>query len=133
MEFFRILDIRTDEMTLHRCLTTNRIEKLSNLIFPVGEVGTDAVEIGGLWGEFNLLHSEIRGGVRFALKECPNALAWTVTTGFPPAPDSVVVHLTINRVTKAGDLVEEIEEFLNDHLTCLEGFLQTERIGSCAN
>ena len=102
MEFFRILPVNTSERVLHGFLTPNNVDKISNLIFPLGESFEDQVEIGGLWGEFSLLHSRIKGGVRFALKECPNALAWTVTTGYPPDPESVVVHLTINRMTKAA-------------------------------
>jgi len=33
--------------------------------------------IGGIWGEFTLSRSKIKGGIRFSLIECPNALYWT--------------------------------------------------------
>ena len=46
--------------------------------------------------------------------DCPNALAWTVTTGFPPARDKIVVHLTINRERKQAEFIEEIQAFLED-------------------
>lgn len=45
------------------------------------------------------------GGVRFSVPDCPNALAWTVTTGYPPEPNRIVLHATINRT-------EHDEEFL---------------------
>ena len=55
--------------------------------------------------------SEIKGGIRFALLACPNALCWTITTGFPPEPESIVIHLTINRQQINQEFVEEIDEF----------------------
>jgi hypothetical protein len=80
------------------------------------------VEIGGIWGEYTLNRAVIKGGIRFSLVECPNALCWTITTGYPPERNSVVVHLTINRKRKHPEFLEEIEEFLEDHCTCLEKF-----------
>ena len=55
-----------------------------------------------------------KGGVRFTLLDCPNALAWTITTGYPPARDKVLIHATINRERKHEEFVEEIHDFLND-------------------
>jgi len=69
---------------------------------------------------------KIKGGLRFYLEECPNALAWTVTTGYPPAREAVVLHLTINRQRKQPQFVDEINEFLDDHASCLETFLNDE-------
>ena len=63
------------------------------------------------------------GGVRFALLDCPNALAWTITTGYPPAREKIVIHLTINRERKPQEFIEEIEQFLKDLETGLENFL----------
>jgi hypothetical protein len=68
--------------------------------------------IGTVWSEFPVQRQLIRGGVRFALTTCPNALAWTITNGFPPAPDNVVIHGTINRTEHDVDFVESIVEFL---------------------
>lgn len=55
---------------------------------------------------------KIRGGVRFALLACPNTLAWTVTSGFPPAPDDVVVHGTINRTEQSEEFATPVAEFI---------------------
>jgi hypothetical protein len=67
-----------------------------------------------MWGEFTLRRDEIMGGVRFSMLDCPNALAWTVTTGYAPARDKLVVHLTINRERKQDEFLEEIRQFLDD-------------------
>jgi hypothetical protein len=47
--------------------------------------------------------------------DCPNALAWTVTTGYPPARDKLVVHLTINRERKQDEFLEEIRQLRYMH------------------
>ena len=133
MEFFRTLAFKADEDLLHCCLTNSNLDQFSNLIFPIGETSDGSVEIGGLWGEFTLMRSEIRGGVRFALKECPNALAWTVTAGFPPAPNGVTIHLTINRKRKNGALIQEINEFLDDHHQSLQEFLLSAKKEACTS
>ena len=64
--------------------------------------------------EFTLERSMVKGGLRFALIECPNALCWTLTTGFPPKRDAIEIHLTINRTRKHEEFIEEINDFLND-------------------
>lgn len=125
MEFFRIVQIHTDEHTIQEKLTLDNLESISNEIFIIGDQSSSKANIGGLWGEFTLTRSEIRGGVRFALMECPNALAWTVTTGFDPAPDSIVIHLTINRQQKDASFLVEVQEFLDDHGSCLLEFFGT--------
>ena len=133
MEFFRTLAVNANENLLHCCLTTGNLERFTNMMFPIGDQDQEKIEIGSVWGEFTLLRSEIKGGVRFALKECPNALAWTVTAGYPPAPEGIVLHLSINRIEKGEDLVNEIGEFLDDHLSSLQEFLHSELIRPCAN
>ena len=45
-----------------------------------------------LWGEFNISYDKINGGVRFALLDCPNALSWTITAGFPPEKYKIILH-----------------------------------------
>ena len=62
--------------------------------------------------------------MRFALVECPNALAWTITTGIKPDPDVIVIHLTINRKEQTVDFIQEIESFLDDQCSCLEQYLK---------
>ena len=52
-----------------------------------------------------------------------NAFAWTATTGFPPAPDKVVIHCTINRREHDADFVSTIEQFTDDWRQALESRL----------
>jgi hypothetical protein len=122
MEFFKIVKVKTSEESIQEHLTLSALENFSNEIFPLDEPQVNDVEIGGIWGEFTLNRAVIKGGIRFSLVECPNALCWTITTGYPPERNSVVIHLTINRKRKHPEFVEEIEEFLEDHCTCLENF-----------
>ena len=100
MEYFRIIKLKTTEQNLQRQLTLSNLDKISTEIINLDEPGEEIVNIGGIWGEFTLSRSEIKGGIRFSLLECPNSLCWTITTGYPPDPDSIVIHLTINRVEK---------------------------------
>jgi len=55
----------------------------------------------------------INGGVRFSSVDCPNALAWTVTTGLPQHPGQLVIHCTINRRGHEPDFIDAIELFLD--------------------
>ncbi len=119
MEFFRILKVKTNESDIQFKLTLENLNSISNEIFVIGNQNKKEAEIGGIWGEFTLTRSEIKGGLRFALLECPNALAWTITTGYPPDPNSIIIHLTINRQEKESSFIEEVGEFLDDHIDCL--------------
>jgi hypothetical protein len=120
MEFFRTVDVQTTEQTIQEVLTLGRLEEMTNELVLLQEVDDSSAQVGSIWGEFTLERSTINGGLRFALKECPNALTWTITTGYPPAIDSLVIHLTINRTEKSKDFAEEVEEFLEDLCLRLE-------------
>ena len=63
-------------------------------------------------------------GIRFSLLECPNALCWTITTGYPPDSESIIIHLTINRQEKNEEFIEEISEFLDDLCVNLKHFFK---------
>ncbi|OUR90785.1 hypothetical protein A9Q87_12595 [Flavobacteriales bacterium 34_180_T64] len=126
MEFFRGINLNTTEEYLQKYLRLNSLDKLSNEIFNLKTPSEEVADIGGIWGEFTLSRNEINGGIRFALLECPNALCWTVTTGFPPDPESTVIHLTVNRQQISQEFIEEIEEFLDDHSECLKRVLSIE-------
>lgn len=113
MEFFRIIDkqvtagIIQDEIhpeSIQNFAETMLFLKKNNPNFK-GET---------LWGEFLISYHKINGGVRFALVDCPNALAWTITTGFPPERNKIMLHCTINRTQKPTEFVEEINEFLDE-------------------
>lgn len=112
MEFFRVINIEISEAEIQ--------EKIRNLILSeidsdiiVLDGNDDFVKIGCLWGEFTLRRDKIKGGIRYSMLECPNALAWSITTGYPPAREKVVIHLTINREKKKKEFVDEINEFLD--------------------
>lgn len=125
MEFFRTVKVKTTEASLRGQLTLGNLDQFSGELFNLDGSGERETSIGGIWGEFTLSRSEIRGGVRFSLLECPNALCWTVTTGYPPDPESVIIHLTINRLEKGEEFVEEINEFLDDLCVNLKDFLSS--------
>ena len=127
MEFFKIIKMKTTEDYIKKSLGLNNLNEISSDIFNLDVPGEKVSNIGGVWGEFTLSRSEINGGVRFVLLECPNALCWTITTGFPPEPESLVIHLTINRQQTNQEFIEEIEEFLADHSVRLGEFLSLEQ------
>lgn len=128
MEYFRIVNVKSTEFQLQSQLTLANLDEVSTEIFNLGSPGEHETSIGGIWGEFTLNRISIKGGVRFALLECPNALCWTVTTGYPPEPESVVIHLTINRQEKNQEFIEEIIDFLDDHCENLKHFLSNSEI-----
>ena len=126
MEFYRRLKITTTENELKRSLVLSNLDKFSNVMFQLDEPSETESNIGGIWGEFTLRRSEIKGGIRFSLVECPNALCWTLTTGLPPDPESIVMHLTINREQKDQEFIDEIEEFLDDHERGIKNFFMSK-------
>jgi hypothetical protein len=72
------------------------------------------------WGQFIAHREPIRGGVRFTLPNRPNALAWTIITGFPPATEKIVIHCTINRADHDADFIASIQTFVHDWQRGLE-------------
>ena len=113
MEFFKIVDACTTEKAIQENLKLENLEEFCESIFPLEE-HPEVCLTGGIWGEFTVRRDLIMGGVRFSMLNCPNALAWTITTGYPPARNKVVIHLTINRKRKQEQFVEEINIFLED-------------------
>ena len=73
-----------------------------------------------VWGRYRIHREEIRDGVRFTLPGCPNALQWTLTTGRTDHPNSVVIHLTINRTEHDPDFIESLRQFVEDWKAGLE-------------
>lgn len=113
MEFIRIAEVSTSEQKIQDKLKLQDLESFCESIFPL-DSGTEVCTTGGMWGEFTLRRDEIMGGVRFSMLDCPNALAWTITTGYPPEREKVFIHLTINRTRKQEEFVQEIHSFLDD-------------------
>jgi len=124
MEYFRITKLKTTEQNIQKQLTLSNLGELSTEIFNLDKPSEKEANIGGIWGEFTLSRSKIKGGIRFCLIECPNALCWTITTGYSPDPESIIIHLTINRQEKNEEFIEEITEFLDDICVNLKHFFQ---------
>jgi len=113
LEFFGLADIRTNETRLQQCLRLERLpEFCSGISSLVKHISEFEGEVYCMWGHFALRKENINGGVRFTMPTCPNSLAWTVTTGFPPHPEQVVVHCTINRTEHHPEFIASIEEFV---------------------
>ncbi|MDO9262118.1 MAG: hypothetical protein Q7U08_09275 [Flavobacteriaceae bacterium] len=113
MEFFRTIPIQTTECQLQKLLSFENLNDIIETLFVIN-FEKDTANITGIWEEFTLKRDNIKGGVRFALIECPNALTWTITTGFPPIREHIVIHLTINRAEKEQHFVDELNTFLDD-------------------
>ncbi|MGM0553651.1 MAG: hypothetical protein ACQETK_07630 [Pseudomonadota bacterium] len=112
MEFFRQITSRTSPEDLQQTLTVPALPGHCDAIDTlIEDQGPDAGIVYCLWGEFRVHRECINGGVRFSLPGCPNGLAWTLTTGHPPKPDAVMLHLTINRPDHEPDFVESLEAF----------------------
>ncbi|MDA3904597.1 MAG: hypothetical protein PF484_00830 [Bacteroidales bacterium] len=123
MEFFKIVDISISETEIHEKIRNEQISEINPEII-LFITNNDLAQIGCLWGEFTLRRDVIKGGIRFGMLECPNALVWTITTGYPPARDKLVIHLTINRTQKKPEFVEEINEFIDSWAQGLKTFFR---------
>lgn len=126
MEFFRIIKTITTEQIIQSQLTLSNLDNISTEIFNLGEPKENEAYIGGIWGEFTLSKSIIKGGLRFSLIECPNALCWTITTGYQPDPEAIIIHLTINRQKKDEEFIAEIMDFLDDLCVNLKRLFSNE-------
>lgn len=113
MEFFRIIDKHTTEEQLQAKIHPKSIGEFTETMLYL-ESDENNFLGATLWGEFNISYDKINGGVRFALLDCPNALSWTITAGFPPEKDKIVLHCTINRIQKPIEFIEEIKAFLEE-------------------
>lgn len=113
MEYFRIIDKQTTEQEIQNKISPNTLEEFTeSMFFLEGE--TSEFSGGTLWGEFQISYHKIKGGVRFTLLDCPNALAWTITTGYPPNREAIILHSTINRTQKPNEFIEEVNDFLDE-------------------
>lgn len=113
MEFFKIIDKHISEAIIQDKISPEHLEKFTESMFLIEEIENN-YSLGTLWGEFLVSYDKIKGGVRFTLLDCPNALQWTITTGFPPEINKIVLHLTINRNQISSAFNEEIQEFIEE-------------------
>lgn len=120
MEFFAIANRTIAAETLQARLDITTLPSWCASITQVLSHDGDTGEIYCVWGQFIVHRELIRGGVRFTLPKCPNAFAWTVTTGLPPAPDRVVIHCTINRRDHDAEFIATIEQFADNWRRTIE-------------
>jgi hypothetical protein len=124
MEFFaelekNELDIEALRGQLQIATLPVHCESIHTVISDNGNKG----EIYCVWGQFTVSREPIRNGVRFALLNCPHALAWTVA--YHAERKMLVVHCTIDDRTEADEFVESIEQFVSDWATGLGHVLRT--------
>lgn len=120
MEFFAIADIETKQEILKE-LTVHRLNQYCADIDKVLHIENEnSANVYCIWGEFTVHRQVINGGVRFSLPDCPNALTWTITTGFEPEPKKVVIHCTINRIEHDVEFIESIKLFIQSWKVGLE-------------
>jgi len=113
MEFFRIIDKQVSEKQLQEEIHPNSLEDITDTMLFLENLNTNFLGLT-LWGEFEISYDKIKGGVRFTLIDCPNALSWTITFGFPPEREKIVIHATINRTQKPYEFIEEVSDFLDE-------------------
>ena len=113
MEFFRIIDKQVTEEIIQDKINSQSLENFTESMLFLEDINNN-FKGATLWGEFLISYDKINGGVRFTLLDCPNAFSWTITTGFPPERNKVVIHSTINRIQKHDEFIEEINEFLDE-------------------
>jgi hypothetical protein len=123
MEFFAVVEKAISAEELQARLVISSLPQFCASISQLLSHDGDRGAVYCVWGQFVVNREPIRGGVRFTLPKCPNALAWTVTTGLPPSPQSTVVHCTINRTTHDPDFIASIEKFMADWRCGLEAAL----------
>ena len=113
MEFFRIIDKQVTQELIQDKTHPQSVEDFTETMLFIEESDNDFQGLT-LWGDFLISYDKINGGVRFTLKDCPNGLSWTITTGFPPERTKIVLHSTINRTQKPEEFLEEIEDFMDE-------------------
>ena len=122
MEFFEFADVSSTPDGIRKQLILTSLPDFCDEIESVDEME----ELGRVvyflqWGRYHIRRDEVMGGVRFWVPDCPNALAWTVTTGYPPYPGKIVLHATINRTTHDQEFIDATKALLSALKAGLEG------------
>jgi hypothetical protein len=86
----------------------------------LSEISESEGEIYCLWGQFQVARQRLKKGVRFALLNCPHALAWTITCHQDGS--LITVHCTIDKPQEDEDFVESIRLFVADWAAGLKQF-----------
>lgn len=113
MEFFEFAEISTTKEAIRDVLSIDALPKLCEEIESVDITETlGRVIFFYQWGRYHIRRDEVMGGLRFWVPDCPNALAWTVTTGYPPHPNKIVLHATINRTTHSDEFIHATKSLI---------------------
>jgi len=120
MEFFGLADWQTTEQEIQQKVRLDNIPDFCDLIYYLMESQGNLCKFDTLWGQFHLRREKINGGVRFTMPDCPNALSLTITTGYPPEPQKVLVHCTINRSEHDPNFIATLEDFVKSWVAGLE-------------
>ena len=112
MEFFKIIDKQVTQEIIQDKIYPQNVEDFTETMLFIEDHNNDFKGLT-LWGDFLISYDKINGGVRFTLKDCPNGLSWTITTGYPPDLNKIVLHSTINRTQKPEEFLDEIQEFMD--------------------
>ena len=103
-----------NENSLKQLLTIERLPQLCHSINNVISDEKDSGVIYCVWGEHEVNREAIKHGVRFSMPECPNALAWSVTTKEQAGNYKTVIHCTTDTTEHDEDFIESIREFVSD-------------------
>jgi len=114
MEFFKTINSPATEQELQQQLRVECLPHFCASIYEVIEHEKDQAEISMIWGLFKVRRECIRGGVRFTLPNCLNAVAWTITISPDEDANEITVHCTINRKQQDADFVESLVDFVED-------------------
>ncbi|MDO8945766.1 MAG: hypothetical protein Q7U88_01270 [Desulfocapsaceae bacterium] len=129
MEFFEFANVVTTHEEIRNKVSVDDLPVFCEDVEAVAE----AEELGRViyfrhWGRFHIRRENIMGGVRFFVPDCPNALVWTVTTGYPPYPEKIVLHATINRTEHDREFIEATKELLSTLKSGMEKNFKNESV-----
>lgn len=128
MEFFALADVRMDQAAIRDSIKLETLPELCASFESVDQPHLNEADAYSVWGRFHIHSLPIEGGVRFSMTDCPNGLTWSITTGFPPAPERVVVHAAINRIEHDPEFIDSLNEFVQQWKDGLESLARSGRV-----
>ncbi len=114
MEFYHSVKVNLDPEKIQAAMTITNLPKFCVSIYEVMFDDGSLGEINCIWGVFRIHREAINGGVRFTLPGCPNGVAWMLTTGLPPDPESVDIYCSFRGIQPDADFQEATLEFMNN-------------------